>query len=286
MGDVFVGSLTDPTGWAPALRGIDDLFHVAADYRLWVPNPEDMYATNVGGSVALLRAAAEAGASRLIYTSSVAVLGAKNDGTISDETTPVTLEDMIGHYKRSKYLAEEAIRDLVRSESLPVVIVNPSTPIGPRDIKPTPTGRIVVQAAKGQMPAYVDTGLNVVHVDDVAEGHVLAWQKGKIGQRYILGGENMTLQQILATIAELTKGRQPLVKLPTKAILPLAYAAEFIARRLPGWEPFVTVDGVRMANKKMFFSHDKAAKELGYSARPAEEAIADALTWFKSSGRL
>jgi dihydroflavonol-4-reductase len=284
--EVVHGDLRDPQSYAHALKGIDDVFHVAADYRLWVPDPSEMYRSNVDGSVALIRAAAAAGASRIVYTSSVAVLGLKGDGTVSNEDAPVTVADMIGHYKRSKFLAEEAVRKATAEEGLPVVIVNPSTPIGPRDVKPTPTGRIVVQAANRQMPAYVDTGLNVAHVDDVAEGHLLAHAHGRVGERYILGGENLTLQQILAKIAELTGGRPPRIKLPTTAVLPIAFGAELAARIARGWEPFATVDGVRMARKKMFFSHEKASRELGYKARPAQQALADAIEWFRSAGMI
>ncbi|WP_137391306.1 hopanoid-associated sugar epimerase [Rhodoligotrophos defluvii] len=282
--EIVHGNLRDPSSYAQALRGVEDVFHVAADYRLWVPDPEVMYKTNVDGSLALVRAATAAGAARIVYTSSVAVLGLKGDGTLSDENAPVTLEDMIGHYKRSKFLAEEAVRKAAAEEDLPVVIVNPSTPIGPRDVKPTPTGRIVVQAARGKIPAFVDTGLNVVHVDDVAEGHLLAHAKGRLGERYILGGENMGLEKILLTIAALQGTRRRVVKLPNGAVVPIAYGCELAARVFKGWEPFITMDGVKMARKKMFFSHEKAARELGYQARPAQEAIADALEWFQRAG--
>lgn len=284
--EIIHGDLRDSTTYSNKIKGIDDLFHVAADYRLWVPDPAEMYKTNVDGSVAVIRAAVDAGASRIVYTSSVAVLGLKGDGTVADEDAPVSVADMIGHYKRSKYLAEEEVRRITAEQGLPVVIVNPTTPIGPRDVKPTPTGRIVVQAANGQMPAFVDTGLNVAHVDDVAEGHLLAHERGRIGERYILGGENLTLQQILGTIAGLTGGKPPRVKLPTGAVLPLAYGAELAARVFKGWEPFATVDGVRMSRKKMFFRHDKAARELGYQARPAEQALADAIEWFRQAGMI
>ncbi|WP_342642559.1 hopanoid-associated sugar epimerase [Rhodoligotrophos ferricapiens] len=284
--EIIEGNLRDPASYAQGLRGVEDVFHVAADYRLWVPDPEIMYQTNVEGSVALARAATAAGASRIVYTSSVAVLGLKGDGTVSDEDSPVTVNDMIGHYKRSKFLAEQAVRKAASAEDLPLVVVNPSTPIGPRDIKPTPTGRIIVQAALGKIPAFVDTGLNVVHVDDVAEGHLLAHAKGRIGERYILGGENMGLEQILATVDELQGRRTKRVKLPHGAVLPLAYGAEFGARLLKGSEPFVTVDGVRMARKKMFFSHAKASRELGYHPRPAREAIVDAVEWFRKAGMI
>jgi dihydroflavonol-4-reductase len=222
----------------------------------------------------------------MIYTSSVATLGLKRDGTPADETTPVALGDMIGHYKRSKFLAEQAVRRLIADEGLPVVIVNPSTPIGPRDVKPTPTGRMIVEAAAGRMPAFVDTGLNVVHVEDVAEGHLLAFERGRVGERYVLGGRDMTLAEILAVIASLVGRRPPRVRIPHDLILPLAHAAEAWARLRRKGEPFVTVDGIRMARKRMFFSSAKAESELGYTARPAEHALEDAVAWFKDEGYL
>lgn len=279
------GDLRDGASLARALRGCRALYHVAADYRIWVPRPDEIYETNVAGSTRLLRAAAAEGVGRIVYTSSVAVLGARPDGGSADEKTPVRLADMIGHYKRSKFLAEEAVRRLVRDEGLPVVIVNPSTPIGPHDIKPTPTGRLIVEAAAGRMPAFVDTGLNVAHVDDVAAGHVLAFERGVIGERYVLGGENLTLQQILTEIARLCGRRPPRLRLPHGLVLPIAYAAESISR-VTGREPFVTVDGLRMARKKMFFSSAKAEAALGYRARPAKAALADAVAWFRKTGYL
>ena len=279
------GDLRDEASLQRALRGCRALYHVAADYRLWVPRPDEIYETNVAGSTRLLRAAAAEGVERIVYTSSVAVLGARPDGEPADEETPVRLAGMIGHYKRSKFLAEEAVRRLVRDEGLPVVIVNPSTPIGPHDVKPTPTGRLIVEAAAARMPAFVDTGLNVAHVDDVAAGHVLAFERGVIGERYVLGGENMTLRQILAEIARLCGRRPPRLRLPHGLVLPIAFAAEAVSR-VTGREPFVTVDGLRMARKKMFFSSAKAEAALGYRARPAEAALADAVAWFRRAGYL
>ncbi len=281
--DRATGDLTDRPSLERAARGCDTLFHVAADYRLWIPDPAAVYRTNVEGSRDLLRAAAEAGATRIVYTSSVATLGLNADHSPADEDTPVTEAAMIGHYKRSKYLAEEAVRALVRDEGVPAVIVNPSAPIGPRDIKPTPTGRIIVDFAAGRMPAYVDTGLNVVHVDDCAAGHLLALEKGVIGERYILGGEDMTLRQILACLARLSGRRPPGIRLSHRVLAPVAVAAEAWAR-LAGGEPRLTRDSLRMARKMMFFSSAKAASELGYAARPAEEALADALAWFRANG--
>ncbi len=274
------GDLTDAASLRAALAGCRVLFHVAADYRLWTPDPNALYAANVDGTRRLMEAALERGIERVVYTSSVATLGLHPDGSPADETTPVTLDDMIGHYKRSKYLAEAAVRALVADRGLPAVIVNPSTPVGPRDIKPTPTGRMVRDAALGRMPAYVDTGLNIVHVDDVAEGHCLALEHGRIGERYILGGENLSLREILAAIAALTGRRPPRVRLPHGLVLPLGYVAQGWARLCRGPEPRLTADGVRMAKKKMYFSSEKARRELGYFPRPADEALADAVAWF------
>ena len=275
--ETVVGDLRDRASLENAAEGCEALYHVAADYRLWVREPEAIYRVNVEGSRDLLRAAAEAGMTRMVYTSSVATLGLKRDGTPADETTPVALDDMIGHYKRSKFLAEQEVRRLVAEEGLPVVIVNPSTPIGPRDVKPTPTGRMIVEAAAGRMPAFVDTGLNVVHVEDVGEGHLLAFERGRVGERYVLGGRDMTLAEILAAIASLVGRQPPRVRIPHDLILPLAHAAEAWARLRRKGEPFVTVDGVRMAKKRMFFSSAKAESELGYRARPAEHALEDAV---------
>lgn len=282
--EIVEGDLRDEQARARAVAGIASLYHVAADYRLWVPDPAAMYATNVEATTDLLRRAADAGAGRIVYTSSVATLGLPKDGSIADENAPVDIAEMIGPYKRSKFVAEDAVRALA-GEGLPIVIVNPSAPVGPRDVKPTPTGRTVIEAAAGRMPAFVDTGLNIVHVDDVAAGHLLAHDKGRVGERYVLGGEDMTLEQILVRIAAITGGRAPKIKLPVGAILPIAYAAEMLARVF-GNEPFVTVDGVNLARKRMFFSSAKAARELGYVARPADEALKDAIAWFRASGVL
>lgn len=284
--DVAVGDLADMESLRAACTGCDALFHVAADYRLWTRDPQAMMASNVDGTRNILRAAMDARVSRIVYTSSVATLGGRPDGQPADERTSATLEDMIGPYKRSKFLAEEAVRAMVVAEGAPVVIVNPSAPIGPRDIKPTPTGRMIVEAAAGRMPAYVDTGLNVVHVDDVAAGHLAAFERGRIGERYILGGENLTLRQILVAIARLTGRRAPLFRVPHGLVLPVALLAETWTRWTGGDEPFATVDGVRMARKAMFFRCDKAVGELGYAPRPAVEALSDAIRWFRANGYL
>lgn len=281
--EIVEGDLAHPESYRKGLEGCEALFHVAADYRIWVPNAAAMHHINVAGTRALMQNAQQAGIKRIIYTSSVATLGIHKDGTPSNENTPVTFNDMVGTYKKSKFLAEEAVQDLIRTQNLPAVIVNPSTPIGPRDIKPTPTGRIIVDGARGKIPAFVDTGLNIAHVDDVAMGHWLAYQNGKIGERYILGGENLGLGDILAIIANNVGRRPPTVKLRREMLYPLAYAAQAFARAT-GTEPFVTVDALRMAKKKMYFSPNKAERELGYKARPAKEAIADAINWFKQNG--
>ncbi len=283
--ELVEGDLLAPETFGPALEGCRALFHVAADYRLWVPDPAALYAANVDGSRALIEAALAAGVTRIVYTSSVATLGIKRDGTPADEETPVSESDMIGHYKRSKFLAEQAVRRLVEERSAPVVVVNPAAPVGPRDIKPTPTGRMIVEAASGRMPAYVDTGLNLVHVDDVAEGHLLAFERGGLGERYILGGQDMTLAEILGEIAEITGGRAPRIRLPHNLLLPVAHAAEAWAR-LTGRDPFVTVDGLSMAKKHMFFTSAKARAALGYNPRPAAQALADAVAWFRENDYL
>lgn len=281
--EIVTGSLTDLPSLETAVQGCAAVFHVAADYRLWVPDPATMMASNIDGSVALLRAAHKAGVPRIVYTSSVAVLGFNADGSPSSETTPSALADMIGPYKASKFLAEEAVRRLVRDEGVPAVIVNPSMPLGPRDIKPTPTGRIIVEAAKGRMPAYIDTGLNVVHVDDVAEGHWLAYEKGVVGERYILSGENLTLADILGRLAVLSGRKPPKIKLPITPLYPLAYAAEAWGR-LTGREPMLVVDSLKMARHRMWFTSAKAETLLGYRPRPAQQALVDALAWFQAHG--
>ena len=296
--EIVQGSLEDAASLAAAVAGCRYLFHVAADYRLWVPDPGAMFRANVEGTRELMLAALAAGVERIVYTSSVATLGIVSDG-VADEETPSRAEDMIGPYKRSKFQAEAVVRDLVAERSLPAVIVNPSTPdtksatisrnpstpIGPGDIKPTPTGRLIVEAAQGRVPGFVDTGLNVVHVEDVALGHLLAADAGEIGRRYILGGENMSLAEILAEVARQTGRRPPSIRIPYAAILPIAAGAEALAR-LTGREPFVTLDGARMSKKKMFFSSARAVRELGYAPRPAPQAIADAVAWFKANGYL
>ena len=279
------GDLRDPDSLASALVGVAALYHVAADYRLWSRRPEDIYESNVEGTRMLVQAALDAGVERIVYTSSVATLGLHADGRPSHEDSFATLREMTGHYKRSKFLAEAEVDRLIREEGAPIVIVNPSTPIGPRDIKPTPTGRMVLEAASGKMPAYVDTGLNLVHVDDVATGHLLAYDKGEIGERYILGGENRSLKEILRFIAVLVQRRPPRFRVPHNVVLPIAYGAEAVAR-VTGREPFVTVEGIKLARKCMYFTSAKAERLLGYRARPADEALVDAIGWYRLNGFL
>ncbi len=278
------GDLTDAASVRRAVEGCRYVLHVAADYRLWVPDAAAMLTANVEGTRTVMRAAMAAGVERVVYCSSVAALGLNPDGRPADEATPVTEQDMIGAYKRSKFLAERAVLALV-DEGLPAVIVNPAAPVGPRDIRPTPTGKMILDAASGRIPAFVDTGLNVVHVDDVAEGHALALERGAVGERYILGSENLMLGDLLALVAQSVGRRPPTIRLPMGLIWPIAVAAEGVARAT-GIEPMVTRDTARMARKRMFFSSAKAASALGYAPRPARAAIADAVAWFREAGML
>lgn len=279
--ELVEGDLDAPDSLVPAVSGCRYLFHVAADYRLWVPDAAAMRRTNIDGSVALLRAAAAAGVERSVYTSSVAALGLNEDGRPADEATPVVPAHLIGAYKRSKYDAEQAVRALARDQD--IVIVNPSTPVGPGDVKPTPTGQMVLDAANGKMPAFVDTGLNIVHVDDVAEGHILALEQGRTGEAYILGGENLMLGAFFGAVARQAGRRAPTVKLPIAPLMPLAWVMERVAG-VTGKTPRMTTEMLKMAHKKMFFDSGKAMRELGYAPRPAEAAIADALAFFRAEG--
>jgi len=282
---IVEGDMRDSSVAAAAAKGARYVFHVAADYRLWAPDPHEIIRNNIEGTQALMSAAQAAGVERIVYTSSVATLRLREGGLPADESSVLSVDEAIGAYKRSKVAAERLVEDLVARYRLPAVIVNPSTPIGPRDVRPTPTGRLIVEAACGRMPAFVDTGLNLVHVDDVAAGHVAALKRGKIGERYILGGENLTLAELLGKIAELTRGRPPRLRLPRALVYPLAIAAEAIAR-VTQREPFVTLDGLRMAKYKMFFTSTKAERELGYTWRPVDEALRDAVQWFRAMGRV
>jgi len=282
--EAVAGDMRDAASMISAMQGTRYLFHVAADYRLWARDPSEIARNNLEGARATMAAALRAGVERVIYTSSVAALKPGN-GEAVDETSRHTPQSVIGAYKLSKLLAEREVERLIAEEALPAVIVAPSTPIGPRDIKPTPTGRIIVEAAAGRMPAFVDTGLNLVHVDDVAEGHFLALERGRVGENYILGGADVTLAQMLADIAALAGRRAPTVKLPRGPLFPLAFAAEAVAR-VTGKEPFLTADALRMSRYQMYFSSTKAERELGYRARPYREGLNDAHAWFAANGYL
>ncbi len=286
--EIAYGDMTDQASMEAAAKGARHLFHVAADYRLWARDPEDIVRANRQGTQAVMNAALKAGVERVVYTSSVATLGippGQDRMAPADESAPLTEQTAIGAYKRSKVIAERLVEQMVAEHGLPAVIVNPSTPIGPRDVKPTPTGRIIVEAAAGKVPAFVDTGLNLAHVDDVARGHLLALDKGRIGQRYILGGQDVTLRQMLADIAALAGRKPPTVNLPRGPLYPLASLFEAVAQ-ITGKEPMLTRDALTMSKRHMFFTSAKAQAELGYTARPYKEAIADAMSWFREHGYL
>jgi dihydroflavonol-4-reductase len=283
--EIAEGDMRDGASVMHAAQGARYVFHVAADYRLWAPDPEEIVRNNIAGTRAVMEAALGAGAERVVYTSSVATLRLDGGGEPADETARLSEHEAIGAYKRSKVAAERLVELLVTERGLPAVIVNPSTPIGPRDVRPTPTGRIIIEAASGRMPAFVDTGLNLVHVDDVAAGHLAALERGRVGERYILGGGDVTLAEMLAVIARLVGRKPPTVRLPRAAVFPFAYVSEVVAR-FTGREPFATVDGLKMAKHHMFFSSAKARRELGYTARPYQDAIADAVQWFHDAGML
>ncbi|MGB6348447.1 MAG: hopanoid-associated sugar epimerase [Pseudolabrys sp.] len=280
--EVVIGDICDRASLAQALRGVRYLAHAAADYRLWSPSPDEIIRTNLEGTRYLMEEALRAGVERIVYTSSVATLELQDDSP-AVETRPLPESKVIGPYKKSKVLAERLVEEMVKQHRLPAVIVNPSAPVGPRDVKPTPTGRIIVECARGHMPGYVDTGLNLVHVDDVASGHLAALRHGEIGERYILGGENVLLGTMLADVANIVGRRPPTLRLPIAALYPVAFGAELWAR-LTGKTPFATLDGLRMARHHMFFSDTKARRELGYTSRPYRRAIEDAITWFKQAG--
>lgn len=280
--EITEGDLREHQSLRRAIKGCDNLFHVAADYRLWVPDPETMHEINVNGTRALILAATEEGIKRIVYTSSVATLGLKQDGSSANEDTPSNFTAIAGYYKRTKYLAEQMVKQLTDEHQLPLIIVNPSTPIGPGDIRPTPTGRIVLDTLMGRMPAYVNTGLNIAHVDDIAYGHLLAYQHGKPGERYILGGDNMSLLQILQAIDAINGTQQNRINIPIGLMLPMAWFMEKIAS-FTHTEPRATLDSIHMAKKLMFFSSEKAHRELGYQYRPSIEALKDAVKWFKEN---
>jgi dihydroflavonol-4-reductase len=282
--DRVTGDLRDPASIEKALAGCDVVFHVAADYRLWVRDPAEMYRSNVEGTRAVLEAARKQGVRRIVYTSSVATMGFSSvRGNVADEASPVSLADMIGHYKRSKFMAEQVAFDAAES-GVDVVVVNPSTPIGERDIKPTPTGRIVVDFLKRKFPAYVETGLNLVDATECARGHVQALEKGRRGERYILGGEDLTLKQILDRLGTITGLKSPTVKLPYGFALATAVVDEMVTGRILGREPRATIDAVRMGRKMMFVSSAKAEGELGWRASSVDGALRRSVNWFQANG--
>lgn len=277
------GDLRDPESLRRGMRGCDVVYHVAADYRLWTRNPEEMYQVNVEGTRSIIQAAVEVNVRRVVYTSSVATMGFIGDGTAVSEEDPVSMEEMIGHYKRSKFLAEQVAIDAER-KGAPVVIVNPTTPVGERDIKPTPTGRIIVDFLKRKFPAYVDTGLNLVDVREVARGHVLAMEKARPGERYILGGQNLTLKQLLDKLSSITGLPSPKLQVPHAVAMGFAAFDQFFAGTILKTEPRATVEAVRMGRKKMFASSAKAERELGYQVVPIESALKRAVDWFQANG--
>lgn len=282
--EIAVGDLRDRESVRRAIAGARYLFHVAADYRLWARDPSEIYSANIEGARNVMEEALRAGVERIVHTSSVATL-ARANGDLAAETDRLAPDRAIGAYKHSKVAVERFVEDLAEKRGLPVVIVNPSTPIGPRDVRPTPTGRIIVEAASGRMPAFVETGLNFAHVDDVAEGHVAAFERGRTGERYILGGDNVPLSDLLAEIARLVGRRGHAVRLPHGFVYPFAVCAE-LAANVTGREPFATRDGLKMARDYMYYSDEKARRELGYVSRPWRTGAADAVDWFRQAGYL
>ena len=282
-GDTHVGDLSEPDTLKPALSGCDAVVHVAADYRLWIPDPAAMYRANVDGTRELLRLAREAGVPRVVYTSSVATMHFRTDGIVINEDTPVSLADMVGHYKRSKFMAEQVAIEAAQAGQQ-VMILNPTSPIGSNDSKPTPTGRIVLDFLNGKFPAYMDTGLNLVDVAEVARAHVAALTKGQPGRRYILGGENLTLKQILDKMSAITGIPSPTVKIPFAVAATYAFFEEWITGRIRGKEPRATLEEVRMGRKKMFASSARAQQELGFRIVPVYPAMRAAIEWFQAHG--
>jgi dihydroflavonol-4-reductase len=281
--ETATGDLRDPESLKKAMAGCEFVFHVAADYRLWVRDPEQMYRSNVEGTRAIIRAAQESGVRRVIYTSSVATMGFTREGHIAGEDSPVSIREMVGHYKRSKFMAEQIALE-AGDKGANVVVVNPTTPIGEYDIKPTPTGRIVVDFLNRKFPAYVDTGLNLADVKEVAHGHVLAMEKARPGQRYILGGENLTLKQILDKLSSMTGLPAPTMKVPHAIAMGFAVFDQIFTGTIRGKEPRATIDAVKMGRKKMFASSTKAERELGYRAAPVDNALRRAVDWFQANG--
>ena len=283
--EIVEGDMRDAESVARAMAGVRYVMHVAADYRLWSLDRAEIRHNNVTGTRTVMEAALRGGVERIVYTSSVAALALRSDGQAADEATALAEAAAIGAYKRSKVAAQDLVEAMIARDKLPAVIVNPSTPIGPRDIRPTPTGRIIVEAASGRMPGYVDTGLNLVHVDDVAAGHLAALVHGKIGERYILGGQDVLLADMLRDIAQLVGRKPPRLRVPRRLLYPAAAMAEMIANRT-GREPFLTLDGLRMAKHRMFYTSAKAAQDLGFVARPYAEGLRDAVEWFRGAGHL
>jgi dihydroflavonol-4-reductase len=281
--ELVQGDLREPAKFAAALRGCDALIHVAADYRLWVPDPAEMYKANVEGTQALLRLAREAGVRRVVYTSSVATMGFRKDASVVDEDAPVSEADMIGHYKRSKWMAEQVAIEAARAGQ-DVVTLNPTTPVGAMDVKPTPTGRIIVDFLNRKFPAYVETGLNLVNVNEIARMHLAALEHGRFGERYILGGENLTLKQILDKLGAMTGLPSPTMKVPHAVAMAFAFFDETVTGKLRGKEPRATVEAVRMGKKMMWASSAKAERELGWRVVPVEGALRNAVEWFVANG--
>jgi dihydroflavonol-4-reductase len=282
-GETVLGDLSEPDSLKSALKDCDALMHVAADYRLWIPDPDAMYRANVEGTRALLRLAREVDVPRVVYTSSVATMHFRTDGLVINEDTPVSIKDMVGHYKRSKFLAEQVAIEAANAGQQ-VIILNPTTPIGPNDQKPTPTGRIFVDFLNGKFPAYMDTGLNLVDVSEVAYTHVAALTKGTPGRRYILGGENLTLKQILDKMSAITGIPSPTVKIPVAVAATYAFFEEWITGRIRGKEPRATLQEVRMGRKKMFASSARAQQELDFRIMPVYPAMRAAIEWFRAHG--
>jgi dihydroflavonol-4-reductase len=283
--EIFEGDMRNDAVASRALAGVRYLFHVAADYRLWARDPGEIERNNLEGTEVVMRAALQRCVERVVYTSSAATLRVNGKTTAATEDSPLAVDEAIGAYKRSKVMAERLVERMVAEENLPAIIVNPSTPIGANDVRPTPTGRVIIEAARGKIPAFVDTGLNLVDVEDVAHGHLLALDHGRVGERYILGGHNITLEQLLREIASITGGRPPRLKLPRWPLFPIAHAAQAVAQ-LTGNEPLCTVDGLKMSKNRMFFSSAKAERELGYQPTPYHGALRTALDWFSREGYL
>ncbi|WGJ16170.1 NAD-dependent epimerase/dehydratase family protein [Methylocapsa sp. D3K7] len=283
--EIAEGDMRDAAAVALAMAGVRFLFHVAADYRLWARKPDEIFSANREGTRVLMRAALTAGVERVVYTSSVATIACAANGGTADETMRLSESCAIGAYKKSKVAAEQVVEAMIGGEGLPAVIVHPTAPIGPRDLKPTPTGRVILEAASGRIPGFVDTGLNLVHVDDVANGHLAALQLGMPGEHYILGGQNVLLAELLGQIAGMCNRRPPKLRLPRPLLYPCAIAAEAMAH-VTRREPFLTLDGLRMSKYRMFFSSAKAERDLGYKARPYPEALKEALAWFRDNGQL